>query len=210
VIVGDKGWRLFSSDAQPIGNDAMAPGWHRLTAVSGGTPCDMLRKRAEARLMKPYESVPEASRPRVRLLALEDAAQGRCIAVTRFGNAVAPAASAPQTPAPRSEVVVVTVYLASAMQALLLGDDTGVPTPVATWKFDRQAPGRERDWWVGDASGPWEGWLAATPQGSLAGAVASPFSTAALKRIADGILKSNPAKPSAPASSASRSVGGGK
>lgn len=193
-------WRLLTSNARRL--PASAPiseqGWQRLTAPAEGSSCAVLRGWLDDRTKKQMEGTAAAAGPRpvitVDVMAVQDGRQ--CVSLTRIdpsgGTSGSSDVGARDHSAPPTEVVSVAAYHAVAVKAEWAGGSNRLPAPFAYWRFDTQVQGTLRDWWVGKPGTEWDGWLAATPRGSTNDAVASPYSTAALKRLADGIVAAVP------------------
>jgi energy-coupling factor transporter ATP-binding protein EcfA2 len=192
VKLGSAWWRLLSSEARqlPTTTPVSEVGWQRLVTPTVDTTCAVLtgwvKEWTETQLQASDASrgKPEAT------VDVMDVPGGRhCVSITRVDNSGGGSGSSSLS---ANEVVSVAIYHALAVDAERAGGSNRLPAPVAEWRFDSQAKGTRRDWWVGKPGTDWDGWLAATPERSTNQAVASPYSTAALKRLADGIVAASP------------------
>jgi len=197
VNLGNVWWRLLTAEARrlPVSAPISEEVWQPL-ADGKGSRCEVLKGWLGAQA-KQIQGTADTDPPKpdinVEVMATKDGRQ--CIALRRFGSSGGPnkpiAVGVQNSSALPSEVISIAVYHAVAVEAAMQegqGDQTYPPQPFANWRFDIQVPGTLRDWWVGKPGTDWDGWLAATPKGSTSDAVASPYSTAALKRLADGIV----------------------
>jgi hypothetical protein len=119
----------------------------------------------------------------IRVSAWQDKDRTLCL----VAQAVDPGVS---VPGGSTEELTISVYPERAIRAAY---EAGTPTPtfqlspVASWRFTTQIAGTKRKWWIGLPGKEWDGWLAATEPGQTGNVLASPFSTLALKRLAERV-----------------------
>jgi hypothetical protein len=208
----DGRWSLLMSEAQPIDASTLATEWRALAPPAERSACHRLGLDLQRKASLAYDDPSYGGQKRTDAIPLEDPDGQWCFVIFTYDPSIQPAtqsngqAGYPAGPRLPAEEVTVSVYYGESVRAAwgAGGDKPSFPlVSAASFKFTNQVGGSSRDWWLGKPETWADGWLASALKGQSSGAVAAPFSTKALKGIADGLLQSNPAPKVAAATASS-------